>query len=80
MDDRVLPAVYLLASRRHGTLYLGSTAHLIRRIWEHREASGSHFSAKYEVTRLVWYERTRNHCGRAQSREVDEALATRMED
>jgi putative endonuclease len=58
MGDRVLPAVYLLASRRHGTLYLGSAAHLIRRIWEHRHASGGCFSAKYDVKRLVWYQLT----------------------
>jgi len=58
MDDPYLPAVYLLASRRHGTLYLGSAAHLIRRVWEHREAEGGRFTARYGVTRLVWYELT----------------------
>jgi putative endonuclease len=50
------PAVYILASRRNGTLYCGSTGDLIRRIWEHREGVGSPFTAKYGVRLLVWYE------------------------
>ncbi len=50
------PAVYLLASRTHGTLYCGSTGDLVRRIWEHRDGVGSRFTAKYGVTRLVWCE------------------------
>lgn len=50
------PAVYLLASRRNGTLYCGSTWDLIRRVWEHREGVGSRFTARYAVRLLVWYE------------------------
>jgi len=50
------PAVYLMASRRNGTLYCGSTVHLSRRIFEHKERVGSRFCAKYGVTLLVWYE------------------------
>jgi putative endonuclease len=49
-------AVYMLASRRNGTLYTGSTAHLPKRIWEHREGVGSVFTRKYGVKMLVWYE------------------------
>lgn len=48
--------VYLLASRRHGTLYIGVTNDLARRVWEHRTKAVKGFSAKYDVTRLVWYE------------------------
>ncbi len=48
--------VYLLASRRYGTLYLGVTNDLSRRVWEHKAKTIRGFSAKYEVTRLVWYE------------------------
>jgi putative endonuclease len=49
-------AAYMLASRKHGTLYLGSAADLITRIHEHREGIGSAFTRRYSVTRLVWYE------------------------
>jgi putative endonuclease len=48
--------VYLLASRRHGTLYLGVTNDIIRRAGEHREALIPGFSARYDVKRLVWFE------------------------
>lgn len=48
--------VYLLASRRHGTLYLGVTNNPGRRVWEHRAKAHKGFSAKYGVDRLVWYE------------------------
>ena len=48
--------VYLLASRRHGTLYLGVTNNLARRIDEHRRKLIPGFSARYDVSRLVWYE------------------------
>jgi putative endonuclease len=48
--------VYLLASRRHGTLYLGVTNNLARRVFEHKSKGVSGFSARYGVDRLVWYE------------------------
>ncbi|GLS73492.1 nuclease [Methylobacterium tardum] len=48
--------VYLLASRRHGTLYLGVTNNLARRVHEHRSRLSPGFTATYGVTRLVWYE------------------------
>jgi len=48
--------VYILASQPHGTLYVGSTPDLIRRIWEHKTKAISGFTAKYGVDRLVWYE------------------------
>ena len=49
-------SVYLLASRRHGTLYLSVTNNLSRRVWEHRTKAIPGFSARYGVDRLVWYE------------------------
>jgi putative endonuclease len=48
--------VYILASGRNGTLYTGVTADLSRRIWEHREGLRKGFTARYDVTRLVWYQ------------------------
>ena len=48
--------VYLLASRRYGTLYLGVTNNLSRRVWEHKTKAVPGFSSKYDVDRLVWYE------------------------
>jgi putative endonuclease len=48
--------VDLLASRRHGTLYLGVTSDLIRRVSEHKTKSVPGFSARYGVDRLVWFE------------------------
>lgn len=48
--------VYILASRKHGTLYIGVATDLARRIWEHREGIGSSFVKKYRVTRLVYME------------------------
>ena len=50
------PAVYILASRRNGTLYIGSTTDLSRRVWEHREKLTSGFTSEYDVTMLVWYQ------------------------
>jgi putative endonuclease len=48
--------VYLLASQKHGTLYLGVTQDLIRRVYEHKNKLTDGFTAKYGVDRLVWFE------------------------
>ena len=56
VDETRLTAAYMLASRKHGTLYLGSALDLIARVSEHKAGTGSHFTAKYSVTRLVWYQ------------------------
>ncbi|MFK3758365.1 GIY-YIG nuclease family protein [Lysobacter enzymogenes] len=50
------PAVYLLASAKRGTLYLGVTSNPVQRIWQHREHLAQGFTDRYDVTRLVWYE------------------------
>jgi len=50
------PAVYLLASGRNGTLYLGVTGNLVQRVWQHREHLVDGFSKEYGVTGLVWFE------------------------
>ena len=48
--------VYLMASRRNGTLYCGVTNDLLRRVVEHSEGTAEGFTAKYDVSRLVWFE------------------------
>ena len=48
--------VYLLASRKYGTLYIGVTNDLLGRVAAHRAGEGSKFTAKYEVFLLGWYE------------------------
>ncbi|MGU3360719.1 GIY-YIG nuclease family protein [Methylobacterium sp. M6A4_1b] len=48
--------VYMLASRRHGTLYIGVTNNLARRMHEHKTKRSAGFAARYDVDRLVWYE------------------------
>jgi putative endonuclease len=47
--------VYMLASQRNGTLYVGVTGDLSRRVWQHREGDVKGFTAKYRVHCLVWY-------------------------
>ncbi|HXP06425.1 MAG TPA: GIY-YIG nuclease family protein [Stellaceae bacterium] len=48
--------VYLLSSKPRGTLYVGSTSDLVRRVWEHKIKAIPGFTAKYGVHRLVWFE------------------------
>jgi putative endonuclease len=48
---------YLIASKPRGTLYIGSTSDLVRRVWEHKVKAVPGFTAKYGVDRLVWFER-----------------------
>jgi putative endonuclease len=48
--------VYILGSRRNGTLYVGMTDDLARRTWEHRVGAVPGFTRKYGVKQLFWYE------------------------
>ena len=50
------PAVYILASKRNGTLYIGVTSNLVKRIWEHRNNLVEGFTERYGVHNLVWCE------------------------
>jgi putative endonuclease len=50
------PCVYILASRRNGTLYVGVTSKLVKRVWEHRNHVVEGFTKRYHVIHLVWYE------------------------
>ncbi|MES2472636.1 MAG: GIY-YIG nuclease family protein, partial [Pseudomonadota bacterium] len=48
--------VYILASRRNGTLYIGVTSNLLLRMEQHHKGTGSAFVKRYGVNRLVWFE------------------------
>ena len=51
-----LPCVYILASQRNGTLYVGVTSNLVQRLWQHRNDQAEGFTKKYQVHTLGWYE------------------------
>lgn len=48
--------IYILASKRNGTLYTGITSDLIKRIWEHKNKFVSGFTEKYDVDKLIYFE------------------------
>jgi len=50
------PAVYILASKKNGTLYVGVASDLAKRVWEHRNNMVEGVTKKYNVHQLVWYE------------------------
>ncbi|MEN8176791.1 MAG: GIY-YIG nuclease family protein [Pseudomonadota bacterium] len=50
------PCVYLLASKKNGTLYAGVTSDLLKRVWEHKNDLVDGFTKRYSVHTLVWYE------------------------
>jgi len=52
--------VYMLASGRNGTLYVGVTSDLVKRAWQHNEGVVAGFTKEYDVKRLVWYEQHGN--------------------
>jgi putative endonuclease len=51
-----MSAVYIMASRKHGTLYIGVTSELLNRVAQHREGLIDGFTKRYSVKRLVWFE------------------------
>ncbi|MBX3699655.1 MAG: GIY-YIG nuclease family protein [Dokdonella sp.] len=50
------PCVYMLASDWKGTLYVGVTSDLVKRIWEHKNDAVAGFTKKYRIHNLVWFE------------------------
>ena len=50
------PCVYIMASKPHGTLYIGVTSDLVQRVWQHRNKATDGFTRRYNVHSLVWYE------------------------
>lgn len=56
MRETFQPCVYILASQRNGTLYIGVTSNLVQRIWQHKNQAIDGFSAKYATHLLVYFE------------------------
>jgi putative endonuclease len=54
--DETQGYVYILATKAYGTLYIGVTSNLAKRVWEHREHVVPGFTRRHRVARLVWYE------------------------
>lgn len=52
--------VYILASQKNGTLYIGVTSDLPKRVWEHKNKVVEGFTEKYDVDKLVWFEQHDN--------------------
>ncbi|MCG2837858.1 GIY-YIG nuclease family protein [Photobacterium sp. WH77] len=50
------PCVYILASKKNGTMYIGVTSNLVNRIWLHKQKEKDGFTKKYNVLRLVYFE------------------------
>ena len=50
------PCVYILASGRNGTLYVGVTSNLVGRLMQHRDDTSAGFTTRYSVHRLVWFD------------------------
>ena len=50
------PCVYILASQKNGTLYIGVTSGLVKRVWQHKNEISDGFAKQYQVHTLVWYE------------------------
>ena len=50
------PAIYIMASKRNGTLYTGVTSILVQRVWQHREGVIKGFTKRYGCKMLVWFE------------------------
>lgn len=50
--------MYILASKRNGTLYIGMTSNLQKRVWEHKQKVEEGFTREYGVDRLVYFEQT----------------------
>ncbi len=48
--------VYILASSRNGTLYIGVTSQVVQRVWQHKQGLAEGFTKQYGLKTLVWYE------------------------
>jgi putative endonuclease len=74
-----LPAFYILASQRNGTLYVGVTSDLVKRIWQHKNDQVDGFTKRYGVHNLVYFEVLGDMCA-AISREKQLKAGSRGEE
>ena len=51
-----VPCVYILASKRNGTIYIGVTSNVVQRVWQHKKNLVKGFSERHNIHTLVWYE------------------------
>ena len=56
MQRHFQPAVYIMASQRNGTIYVGVTSNLVQRVWQHRDGVADGFTKQHGCKMLVWYE------------------------
>ena len=56
MHPNFQPAVYIVANRKHGAIYVGVTSDLPKRAWQHREGAVDGFTRRYGCKKLVWFE------------------------
>lgn len=56
MPSEKQPCVYIMASQRNGTLYVGVTSNLVHRVWQHKHGTIKGFTDLYDVRMLVWFE------------------------
>lgn len=54
--NRKQPTVYIMSSRKNGTLYIGVTTNLVKRVWEHRNSVVVGFTQRYDIKHLVYFE------------------------
>ena len=73
-------SVYILASKRNGTLYTGVTSDLAGRVWEHRTAAVPGFTKRYGVKMLVWFAEYADIRNALAEVKTDQAVAASLED
>jgi putative endonuclease len=73
------PCVYILASRRNGTLYTGVTRYPVQRVWQHKEGLVPGFTKRYTVRMLVYIELHDTYARGHQTRETDQGMEAGLE-
>ena len=71
--------VYIMASGRNGTLYIGATSDLVKRAWEHRNGLVAGFTRKHGCKLLVWYAAYDDFAGSAVARASNEKMEADLE-
>lgn len=71
--------IYILATRKNGTLYIGVTDNLIKRVYEHKNDLVNGFTKTYQVHTLVYFEQTADINSAIQKRKTNEKMEKRME-